>query len=227
MNRDTIKKISILIGLALAFWGLYRFTPLHDYLTLAYMQQQSSYFKEVVSQNYWLSVAIYIVVFVLTIALSLPSSILLTLLGGYLFGAIYGALFATISVTIGVLIAYLFFRLFLQDMLHKMYKVQAEQFERAVQTDGVSYLLMLHFSAVLPYFAINAFAALAQVPVLTVVWTTIVGFLPQGIIYAFAGKGFGELAHLNDIFSFEIVITFVLLMLLAFLPIIIRRYKKQ
>jgi uncharacterized membrane protein YdjX (TVP38/TMEM64 family) len=227
MNKSMLKKILLIIGIVGAFWGLYHFTPLHDYITLASLQERSYSFKLFVDQHYWLSLFIYMAVFIVTIALSLPSSIVLTLLGGYLFGAIQGALCATISVTLGVLIAYSFFRLFLQDLLRDLYKTQAEEFEKAMRKNGISYLLMLHFSAVLPYFIINAFAALARIPICTVIGATFVGFLPQGIIFAYAGKEFSHIAHVNDIFSWKIIVVFALLMLAAFVPVAINRYKSK
>lgn len=227
MNKHMIKKILIVICAIGASWGLYHFTPLHDYITLASLQEKSHYFKQFVDQHYWLSVLAYMIVFITTIAFSVPSSIVLTLLGGYLFGTVQGAFFATLSVTLGVLISYSFFRFFLQDLLRDLYKNQAEQFEKAVKKDGISYLLMLHFSAVLPYFFINAFAALARIPVLTVISATFIGFLPQGIIFAYAGKEFSHIAHVNDIFSWKIIAVLALLMLAAFLPVAINRYKKS
>ncbi len=226
MNKGMFKKILLAIGIVAIAWGLYSFTPLHDYLALSSLQERSDSFKLFVDQHYWLSIVIYMALFTLTIALSLPTSIVLTLLGGYLFGAVQGALCATISVTLGVLVAYSFFRLFLQNLLRDLYKAQAEQFEIAMKKDGISYLLMLHFSAVLPYFIINAFAALARIPVLTVIAATCIGFLPQGIIFAYAGKEFSHIAHVNDIFSWKIILVFALLMVAASVPMAINRYKK-
>ena len=217
----------ILLGVCVALWLLYRFTPLYDYITLAYMQEQSNYFKGFVEQHYWLTVAIYMLLFIVTIASSVPSSIILTLLGGYLFGALAGAFYATGSVAIGVTIAYSVFRLFLQDTLRQIYKKRADRFEQLMKEEGASYLLMLNFSAIFPYCIINALAAIARVPIVTVIWTTVVGFLPQGIVYAYAGKELGAIEKVQDIFSREVIFAFILLILLACIPIVIKRYKKQ
>jgi len=180
-----------------------------------------------VAQYYIWSVLSYILFFAATIAASIPSSIVLTLLGGYLFGAIAGAGYATCAVTLGVGIAYLIYRRLLVSSKSSTYQDAAQRFEQAMKEQGRSYLLVLHFSAVLPYFVINSLAALARVPVWTVVWTAAVGFLPQGLIYAFAGKELGSITTVNDIFTTPVVVAFLLLLVLAFIPIIVRRYKQS
>ncbi len=227
MKKDTIKKIIQFIGMCVLVWMFYRFTPLKEYVSLAYIQEQSAYFKGFVAQHYWLTVALYVLVFIVTIACSVPSSIILTLLGGYLFGALAGAAYATGSVAIGVTIAYTVFRLFLQDTLRRTYKKRADRFEQLMKEEGASYLLMLNFSAIFPYFIINALAAIARVPIITIIWTSVVGFLPQGIVYAYAGKELGAIEKVQDIFSREVIFAFILLILLACIPIVIKRYKKQ
>lgn len=214
-----------LIGLAL--WLVYRFTPMHDYLTLTYIQQQSIHFKQFAQEYYWLSALGYIVVFASAIALSVPASIVLTLLGGYLFGLWYGTLFATIGVTSGVMAAYTVLKLFYQygsahDAQNGSYDIA-----KSLKANGTSYLLLLHFSAVLPYFIINMCAILAGLPAKTVFWTTVVGFLPQGFVYALAGRQLGSIKQVSDIFSGEIIVAFMLLMLVAYVPVLVKRYKMK
>ncbi len=227
MKRNTIKKIAQFMGICLGLWALYRFTPLNQYMSLAYMQQQSVYFKAFVDQNYWLTACVYMAFFAGSIALSMPTSIILTLLGGYLFGALAGALYATIAISVGVAIAYTVFRLFLQDALRHTYKERAVRFEQLMREEGASYLLMLNFSAVLPYFMINALAAVARVPLITIIWTSLVGFIPQALVYAYAGKELATIKQVQDIFSREVIFAFILLILLACMPIVIKRFKKQ
>lgn len=223
--KNIIKKIGIISLIGLALWLLYRFTPVHTYLTLDYIQQQSIYFKQFAHQHYWLAAVVYIALFACAIALSIPVSIVLTLLGGYLFGLWYGTLFATISVTTGVMAAYIVLKFFYQYGSAQDAHSDSYNIAQSIRANGTSYLLLLHFSAILPYFIINMCAILAGIPARTVAWTTIVGFLPQGFVYALAGKELGSIKQVSDIFSREIIIAFILLMVIAYLPIVIKRYK--
>ena len=226
IEKRTLKKLGIFAGIILGLWVLYRFTPLYEYFALDYIKERSLYFKQFVNDHYLLSVGIYMLVFISTIALSVPSSIILTLLGGYLFGIWHTSIISTISVTVGVTIAYIVYKYLLQDTLAQTYKDRAEQFEKQMREHGASYLLMLNFSTVFPYFVINAFAALSRVSVWTVVWTTAIGFIPQAFVYAYAGQGLGSIKKVNDIFSTNVIIAFVLLILLALVPMLIKRFKK-
>ncbi len=227
MNKNMIKKLVFTGLFFIIFWLLQTYTPLGHYFSLEYIQEKSVYFKSLVEQNYNMAVLLYLSVFIATIAFSLPTSIILSLLGGYIFGIWFGALYATIAVTIGVSIAYISYRLFFSDMLHQLYAERAQTFEQTMKESGVSYLLMLHFSTVIPYFVINGVAALSRVPFLTVVWTTAVGFIPQGFVYAFAGKELASIKSVSDIFSTEVTIAFILLILLACIPILLKKYQKK
>ncbi len=227
MNKGVIKKIAYFGLFFVVFWLLEYYTPIGHYFSLAYIQEKSVYFKQLVEQNYSLAVLLYLGIFISTVAFSLPTSIVLSLLGGYIFGTWFGALYSTISVTVGASIAYLSYRLFFSDMLHQMYAERAKKFEQTMKESGVSYLLMLHFSTVVPYFVINAVAALSRVPFFTVMWTVAVGFLPQAFVYAFAGKELAEIKQVSDIFSTEVTIAFILLILLACIPILLKKYQKK
>ena len=169
---------------------------------------------------------IYIAFFTTTIALSIPASVVLTLLGGFVFGVVPGTIYATVSVTLGASMAFLVYRYVLKDMIASTYQERAEQFKQAIQEQGASYLLMLNYLAVIPYFMINALAAITDIPLVTVIWTTVAGFVPQGLVYTYAGKELGSIKSVNDIFTWQVMLAFALLIALALVPIVLKRFKK-
>ncbi len=221
-----IRKIGIIGAVIAALVFFYYKSPLHAYISFDYIKAQSLYFKTLVDQHYMVSALAYMGLFAAGIAGSLPVSIIATLLGGYLFGAWIGTLFATIAVVIGVGIAYIIMRYVLKSAGDIQTSSTTQTLAHAINQYGVSYLLFLHFSAVVPYVVINTCAAIAHIPLSTVLWTTMLGFLPQALVYAYAGRELGSLQQINDIFSREIMIAFALLMLLALVPMLIKRYKK-
>lgn len=226
-HKELIKKILLFAVAALASWLVYTYTPLGHYFSLGYVQEQSGHYKSFVDTHYYLVVLCYMAVFILTVALSMPSSIILTLLGGSLFGTLAGAAYAIISVAIGVMLACEVYRRFFFKSIGELYAERITKFQRALHEYGVSYLLMLHFSAVFPYFIINSVALFAEVPLSTILWTTVVGFFPQAFVYAFAGKKLGSIRSVGDIFSPAVVLAFALLILLACIPILLKKYKKN
>ena len=226
-QKESIKKIALLAAFAVASFFLYKFTPLGHYFSLGYVQEQSGHYKSFVDTHYYMVVLCYMAVFIITVALSMPSSIILTLLGGSLFGTLAGACYAIISVTIGVTIACLVYKRFFFKSISQLYAERITKFRAALKEYGISYLLMLHFSAIFPYFIINSVALLAEVPMVTIVWVTVVGFFPQAFVYAFAGKKLGSIRSVGDIFSPPVVLAFGLLILLACIPILLKKFKKN
>ncbi len=210
----------IILIAALYYFDVARF------ISLSQLQKHSAFMVGFVSRYYFLSVVLYILFFTAMIACSLPVTGPLTLLGGFLFGSLRGALFAITGATMGVAIAFLLFRRGLSSAVHTKHAKRLETFKSKMKEHGVSYLLLLHFLTVVPYAVINMLAALAGISLWVVVWTTVVGFIPTSFIYAFAGSQFMTITSMGDIFSPNIIIAFVLLALLAFLPILIKRLKK-
>ena len=226
-QKELLKKLAMFVAFALGSWLIYTYTPVGRYFSLGYVQEQSGHYKSFVDTHYYMVVLCYMAVFILTVALSMPSSIILTLLGGSLFGTLAGATYAIISVVIGVTIACEVYRRFFFKSIGELYAERIAKFREALREYGVSYLLMLHFSAVFPYFIINSVALFAEVPLRTILWTTMVGFFPQAFVYAFAGKKLGSIRSVSDIFSPTVVLAFVLLILLACIPILLKKYKKH
>lgn len=225
MNKQ-IQKIGIIITIVTACVFLYYKTPLHVYMSFEYIKAQSLYLKMLVNQHYAISAIAYILLFALCVAGSLPISVVGALLGGFLFGMWLGVFFATIAVVIGVAVAYMVMRYFFTMTIDPHVSSTTDVIARSITKYGVSYLLFLHFSAIVPYVVINTCAAFAHIPLSTVLWTTMLGFLPQAFVYAYAGKELASLQRVNDIFSREIMFAFALLMLLALVPMLVKRYKK-
>ena len=127
----------------------------------------------------------------------------------------------------GATLSFLLFRYVLSNYVGTWYGDRVEKFKAQITTQGASYLLMLHFVIVVPYFVINTLAAATDISLFTFVWTTLVGSIPIVSVYAFAGRQLSYINKIGDIFSPTIIIAFMLLILMACMPIIIRRFKKS
>jgi uncharacterized membrane protein YdjX (TVP38/TMEM64 family) len=221
------KRIALSVCILAGLTALYYYSPIHKYFQLANIKAQSDALKYYVDQNFLLALSVYAGVFMLFVLLSLPVSIILTLLGGYLFGVLPTVAASTVAVVLGVTISYVIYRWVVQDALRTRYRERAQRFEQAMQQYGLSYLLMLHFSGLFPYAMINILAACARVPLNKVALTTALGFIPQAFIYAFAGKKLATIERVKDIFTPQVVLAFVLLMLLALVPMLVKRFKQH
>ena len=161
------------------------------------------------------------------IAATLPVVGPLTMLAIYLFGFMPGFIVALFGAACGSTLSFLIIRYALGSLIRKRYKVRLERFNEKIKVYGHSYLLTLQILSVIPYVVINTLAALTDVSVFTSFWTTLVGSMPLIFMYALAGRQLGTLNSVYDIFSPQIFLILGLLALIALLPIIVRRFKKD
>jgi len=219
------RQLLFFVCVLVALFAIVRYTNLHKHLSLTAIKSENHFLKQLMEHNYYTALITFIGIFALVIGIGIPGSAALTLLSGYLFGMVKGGLCALIGSLLGAIISFLLFRYVLRDAVTKWYGTRIEQFKIQMSMHGISYLLMLHFMTVVPYFVINALAALSDISLLTFVWATIIGSIPIISVYAFAGRQLGYIQSVGDIFSPAIIIAFVLLIVLACMPIILKRLK--
>ncbi len=216
-----MKKLGVLAIVVLAVGCYYLF--LADYVTFTALKSYQHTLHAYVKEHYVLSVFLYIISYTVVAALSLPVAVLFTLLGGSLFGALWGTLYAVVGATAGATIAFLMVRYVVGELVQERYKERLLAFNKELEVKGIFYLLSLRFFAVIPFFVINIVAGLTNISLRTFVLTTLVGILPGAFVYAYAGQTLALLESPKDILSVNIIIAFVLLGLLALVPVLIRK----
>lgn len=227
MNNGTKKALLIgfgLVSVIILIWYL----QLYKYFTLASLQANRSVLEETVIQNYWKAVAIFMAVYTAVIALAMPGVPPLTMVGGFLFGFWPAGIYATISATIGTTISFLLIRYVLSNVIRGKYAQKLERFNEKIASHGAaSYLLTLQLMGLIPYFIINALAALTNVPMFTFIWTTCVGSIPIIFIYAFAGRQLYLVESAKDIFSPSIIALLLFLIVVSLLPLLFKSFTKD
>ncbi|MBP1700312.1 MAG: associated Golgi protein-like protein [Deltaproteobacteria bacterium] len=196
------KKIALLLLLAVAVI-VSRISGVTDYLTFDAVKEHRSALKEFVSNNYGLSVIIFLSLFLST-AFFLPGAIALMIVAGFLFG-----LFLSSRYLIG-------------NWIQERFALQLGSFNREIQCHGQNYLLFLRIVPLFPFFAVNYLCGITTIPLGKFVWTTALGLLPASVLYVYTGRKLGELVRMQDLFSAELVATFSALGLFALLPVFMR-----
>ena len=224
--KKHIKKIIILLIIILIFTAL-RISGLHNYLTLERLQDQNEKLQLYVDENYLLSIVLFMLIYALSVAFSIPGATILTLAGGLVFGTILGALYVNVGATSGAIGVFVFARYLLGEKLQEKYSEKLEKFNRELEQNGYSYLLTLRFIPLFPFWMINLFAGLTKIPLRTYAWTTAVGILPGSLVFTYTGNQLNTIKSVSDIFSWNILLAFVLLGLLALTPTLINHLKRK
>lgn len=212
--------------LIIGFYFAYKF-GFGKYLTLESIQANSQYFAALVSKNYLFSVILYMFIYFVVIACAIPSTAPLSMIGGFLFGVWPTVVYSTISATCGAIVTFLALKIFSKNTIEQKYGQKLGKFRTGLQEYGSFYLLILHFSFLVPFFIINSLAVLAGVSLWQFSWTTFVGFLPCAFVYAFSGQKLLSIKSVNEMFSWQFLLAIGLLLLIGTLPIIIKSFSKR
>jgi uncharacterized membrane protein YdjX (TVP38/TMEM64 family) len=145
--------------------------------------------------------------------LSLPGAVILTLAGGFLFGGILATLFINVGATTGATLAFLTARYLLRDAVEKKFGKWLGPFQEGFAKNAFSYLLTLRLIPLFPFFVVNLVSGLTRVNVGTYILATAIGIIPGSFVYAYAG-----------IASPNVIGAFVLLGLLALVPVVYKRF---
>lgn len=219
------KKTFIFLALIAGFIFLFYYLQLSEYFTLKKLQEHHFLLKNFVQSHYIFSVLIYMCVYSILIACGLPIIIPLSLLGGFLYGILFGVICAGASCLIGSIISFLVLRYVVVHWVAHWHNERIEKFNQQINKYGYNYLVMLHFLSVIPLFVINLLAAIAKVPLITVIWVTIIGTFPLNLLCVIAGKQLSTIKSFKDIFSPTIIFALIILACIAFAPILIKKLR--
>ena len=216
-------KISIAVAIILAI-GAFFYFDLGRFLSLTALKENRDSLLVFTDANFAGAVAIFIVTYVIVTGLSLPGAVILTLAGGFLFGAVFATLFVNIGATTGATLAFLTARYLLRDTVERKFGKWLGPFQNGFAKNAFSYLLTLRLIPLFPFFVVNLVSGLTRVNVGIYVAATAVGIIPGSFVYAYAGRQLGTINSLKEIASPNVVGAFVLLGLLALVPVVYKRF---
>jgi len=220
------KRIGLII-LFVCIIGLLYYLGVGRFFSLNNIGKLTTYLKTVSEKNYGAAVLTFIGIYTALIMFVLPTVAPLSMAGGFLFGVIPGFGYSLISCTIGSLINFLFIRYVFGAAMRKHYERRLYRFNEKIKLYGPNYLITLHLLTVIPFFIINTMAALTNISLLTFIVTTILGCTPIVFIYSLAGRQLGAIESVRDIFSPQVIIILIVLILIAVIPIFLKKLKQS
>lgn len=179
-----------------------------------------------VQEHYFLSLAALAAAFFST-AFFLPGALPLTIGSGLLFGPGLGALFASVFLTAGAVLAFLTSRHLIGNTVQQRFKHQLARFNQEIQRYGRNYLFVLHIQPVLPSFLVNYLSGLTEMPLRSFASVTFLSLLPGSFVYSFAGRQLATMQSTSDILSSKVLIGIGMLAVIALMPVLVARLKKE
>lgn len=214
----------VLIGFIVSACIIYlHVSGILHYLTLDYIKLQRLWLQEFVTHHYGLSVIFFISLYILVITFALPVAAVLTVAGGFLFGGFIGAIYTNIGATIGAICSFLIIRYLAGNDIQEKYHHQVQPFNDNLRKYGSTYLLIVRFIGLIPFFLINIIASLTTISLWTFTWTTSVGIFPGSFVYSYAGHNIMNLSSLSDIISWHNAVLMLMLTLFAIVPLMVTK----
>ena len=215
-------KIAIAVVIALAI-GAFFYFDLGRFLSLAALKDNRDHLLAFTEANYAGAAALFVLCYIAVTGLSLPGAVILTLAGGFLFGSVFGTLLVNLGATSGATLAFLAARYMLRDWVEQKFGKWLEPLQQGFAKNAFSYLITLRLIPLFPFFVVNLVSGLTRMNVGSYVAATALGIIPGSFVYAYAGRQLGTINSLNEIASPNVIAAFILLGLLALVPI---GYKK-
>ncbi len=227
-----MKRFFPLAILALGIVAFFAF-DLGHYLSFAALAEHRHSLLAQVQAHALLASLVYMGIYVLVVGFSLPGGLVMTLSGGFLFGAVWGAALAVAGATLGATLLFLIAKTSLGDFLLAKAGDTVKKLQAGFEEDMWSYMFILRVVPIFPFFLVNLAPAFLGVPLRVYVVATFFGIMPGTFVYALAGSGMGAVFDSGQAFSAaglmtpEMIAAFVGLGVLALVPVVYKRIKKQ
>lgn len=214
----------IVLGLFTLAVGAFFFFDLKQYLSLEALKANRDSLLAYTGAHYATAVVLFIGAYIIQTAFSLPGAAIFTLAGGFLFGSVVGTLYVNVAATSGATLAFLAARYLLRDWVERKFGDRLGPIQEGFARNAFSYLITLRLVPLFPFFLVNLVSGLTRIRMGTYVLATAVGIVPGSFVYANAGRQLGTINSPGEIASPRVLGAFVLLGLLALVPILYRKF---
>ena len=225
MSKKIFKILIVLIFIS-SFLSILTF-DLDQFLSLENIKNSQNQLQSLINESYYFYYTVFFIIYIIVTTFALPFAAIKTILAGALFGLIPGVLLTSFASSIGSTLCFLMSRFVLRNYVENKYRKYVEKVNSGISKDGVFYLFFLRLSPIFPFFIINLIFGLTKMKAITFYIISQIGMLIGTVVFVNAGVQLAKINSIDDILSFEIIISFMLIGLVPFIiKKIIERLKK-
>ena len=198
-NYSRIALVAFIILGTLFFYatGLYRFFSLE---MIKFYEQEIRVF---IAHRYVLSVVMYLATYAGLIVFNLPVASLMTFVGGFLYGTFFGGLFALCGATAGATVTLYLLRYVVKEPAQKKYAKYLQRLNNWFAQYGLYAFVFLRALPIFPFFIVNIFSSLTDMPVTQFVFLTFFSMAPAAFLFAHVGYQLDQLESIRDAFLLQ------------------------
>ena len=184
--------------------------------------------NNIISVYYFYSLFLYCIFLILFFTFSLPGGLIVVIASGFFFGFIQGFFINIISISLGSLFFIIFSKNLLSKMFNKYYLKFSDKLSGYIKNTSIEYLILVRLFIGPPLAFQNICLSLLNVSKMKIFLTTIIGFIPQMLLFSFIGSYVSNIIELqsivfSEIFSKEILFSIGFLIFLILLRIYFKK----
>jgi len=187
-----------------------------------------SYLNNIISVYYFYSLFLYFIFLILFFTFSLPGGLIVLIASGFFFGFMQGFFINIISISLGSLFFIIFSKNLLSKMFNKYFLKFSDKLSGYIKNTSIEYLILVRLFIGPPLAFQNICISLLNVSKMKIFFTTIIGFIPQMLLFSYIGSYISNIIELqsivfSEIFSKEILFTIGFLIFLILLRIYFKK----
>ena len=214
-----MRKPALLIFILICTF-LISYIYLQEIFNLDKLKENINFLKIWVSEEIYLTRISFFILYILFSGLSFPLvPTILTIAAGALFGIIEGVIIVSFASTIGACVCFLLSRYLLKEFINEKFQKIKVIIDNKFSVNGIYYLLSLRLIPTISFVLINLIMGVLPISLFRFYYISQLGMLPATVIYVNAGSEISKVNNINDVMSFTLIISFILV---ATLPILIK-----
>ena len=193
---------------------------LQEIFNLDKLKENINFLKIWVDKEFYLIRISFFILYILFSGLSFPFvPTILTIAAGALFGVIEGVIIVSFASTIGACVCFLLSRYLLKEFINDKFQKTKVIIDNKFSVNGIYYLLSLRLIPTISFVLINLIMGVLPISLFRFYYISQLGMLPATVIYVNAGSEISKVNNINDVMSFTLIVSFILV---ATLPLLIK-----
>ena len=218
-----LELLALFVGVVVAFFAFGG----QRYLTLDAIKANRDALLRFTEAHFAAALVIAFLIYAGAVAFSLPGALVLSLAMGFVFGRWVGTLMVVAAATVGATIVFLAARYIFADAARKRLGALGEKINAGFTENAFNYMLFLRLVPAFPFFLVNLAPAFTSIPLRTFVLATFIGIIPGTFVFVNLGETLGRIDSLQGLVSWETLIAFALLGVIALVPIVIKKMRSK
>ena len=214
-----MKRPTLLILILISTF-LLSYIYLQEIFNLDKLKENINFLKIWVNEEIYVSRISFFILYIIFSGLSFPLlPSILTIAAGALFGIVEGVIIVSFASTIGACICFLLSRYLLKDFINIKFEKTKLLIDNKFSKNGIYYLLSLRLIPTISFVLINLIMGVLPISLYRFYYISQIGMLPATVIYVNAGSEISKVNTINDVMSFSLILS---LLLLATLPLLMK-----